>query len=94
MTQIEIKLNTLTDQLRQSREEEDIFESDVRQWKKQLDKSSDISRNQGRTPLITQIYVTVTFSKCNRHLVNLSLIFIFTFIFSICRDGHLFEIYI
>jgi L-cysteine desulfidase len=77
LTQIEIKLNTLTDQLRQSREEEDIFESDLRQWKKQLthlteqlDKSSDISLNQDPTPLITKICVTVTSSKCNRHLAT------------------------
>jgi hypothetical protein len=65
--QIESKLNKLTDQLRQSREEEDFFESDLRQWNKELiqlteklTKPSDITIKQEQTPLITKISVTVS----------------------------------
>jgi septal ring factor EnvC (AmiA/AmiB activator) len=70
--QIESKLNRLTDQLRQSREEEDFFESDIRQWNKeltqlaeQLAKPSDITVYDDQTPLITKISVNVSSNRGN-----------------------------
>ena len=36
LTEIEVKLNKLTDQLRQSRQENDFVETDLHQWKEQL----------------------------------------------------------
>jgi chromosome segregation ATPase len=71
--QIETKLSRLTDQLRQSREENDFFETDLRQWKEglvrlteQLTKPSDITIQQGSTPLVTKIHVAVSSDKSGR----------------------------
>jgi len=68
IAQIETKLNRLTDQLRQSREENDFFETDLHQWKKdltllteQLINPSDITMRQGSTPLVTKMYIDVAF---------------------------------
>jgi chromosome segregation ATPase len=72
-TEIESKLKKLTDQLRQSREEEDFFESDLRQWNneliqltEQLAKPSNIIFQQDQTPLITKISVNILSEKGNR----------------------------
>jgi chromosome segregation ATPase len=74
-TQLESKLNKVTDQLRQSREEEDFFESDIRQWNEELtqlteklSKLSDITLRQDQTPLITKISVTVSSNRGNLRL--------------------------
>jgi hypothetical protein len=64
ITEIEVKLNELTDQLRQSRQENDFVETDLRHWKgqltqltKELAKPSNISLQQDSKPLVTKIYV-------------------------------------
>ncbi|CAF5087948.1 unnamed protein product, partial [Rotaria sp. Silwood1] len=57
--QIEVKLNKLTDQLRQSRQENDFVETDLHQWKEQLSQlsreltnSSSIILQQDLEPLV------------------------------------------
>jgi uncharacterized FlaG/YvyC family protein len=71
ITEIEVKLNELTDQLRQNREENDFVETDLRQWKKQLtqltqklSKPLNISLQQDSRPLVTKICVDVFTGEC------------------------------
>ncbi|CAF4348495.1 unnamed protein product, partial [Rotaria sp. Silwood2] len=69
---IEIKLNKLTDQLRQSRQENDFIETDLHQWKNQfiqltdeLNKLSNITIKQDLEILVNKIYVDIsTMSPC------------------------------
>ena len=63
--EIEIKLNKLTAQLRESREENDFIETDLRTWERQLKsleeelrKPSNITVKQDSTPLVTKISVS------------------------------------
>jgi hypothetical protein len=65
--QIEIKLNKLTDQLRESRHEDDFNEIDLRQFQekihkliRELAKLSTVSIRQGSTSFINKIYVHVS----------------------------------
>jgi hypothetical protein len=73
--QIEVDLNKLTNQLRQSREDNDFYETDLRYWNeelkrlsKELAKPSNINLRQDTTALINKISVGVTESECNSHL--------------------------
>ncbi|CAF3707758.1 unnamed protein product, partial [Adineta steineri] len=75
LTEIEIKLNILTKQLRESRAENDFVEADLQQWKTQLtqmnhelDKFSTIMIQQYLTPLINTIRVNVSVSSDLPHL--------------------------
>ena len=70
--QIEIDLNKLTDQLRQSREDNDFYETDLRFWNEELKrlanelaKPSNINLRQETTPLINKISVGITDPKCS-----------------------------
>jgi hypothetical protein len=63
---MEVKLNKLTDQLRESRQENDFIETDLQQWKQQLNllkdelnKPSTITVTDDTTPLVTKICVSV-----------------------------------
>ncbi|CAF4514972.1 unnamed protein product [Rotaria sp. Silwood1] len=65
--QLESRLNQLTDQLRQSRAENDFFETDLLRWnndliqlKEELTKPSNINLRQDTTPLITTLSIDVT----------------------------------
>jgi len=65
--EMEVKLNKLTHQLRESRQENDFIETDLRQWKQQLEKLKDelgkpskITVRDGSTPLVAKIYVSVS----------------------------------
>ena len=67
INQTEIKLNKLTDQIRQSREENDFSETDLNQWKeelkrltKDLDKPSNIQLLEDPAALVKKIYVNIT----------------------------------
>ncbi|CAF3424741.1 unnamed protein product, partial [Rotaria sp. Silwood2] len=72
ITDIEIKVNKLTDQLRQSRQENDFIETDLHRWKNQLiqltdelNKPSNITIRQDSKSLINKIYVDIsTISSC------------------------------
>ncbi|CAF0719669.1 unnamed protein product [Adineta steineri] len=77
LTETEIKLNTLTKELRESREENDFFETDLQRWYTQLIemnnelvKPSSIRIQHGSTRLITTIRVNVSVSS---HLLNLGM---------------------
>jgi hypothetical protein len=66
ITDTEVQLNKLTDQLRQSRQEDDFFETDLSRWKKELARltealktSSNINIRQNSVPLVTKITVDV-----------------------------------
>ena len=68
-SEMEKKLNELTEQLRESRKENDFMERDLQQWNQQLTqmseelvKPSNIKVKQSSTPLITKINVEI-FSK-------------------------------
>jgi len=68
--QIEVKLNKLTNQLRQQREENDFFETDLCRWKEELarlaeelEKPSNIRLRYDPAPLITKISVEVSDGK-------------------------------
>jgi chromosome segregation ATPase len=68
--ELETKLNKLTEQLRQSREENDFFETDLCRWNdelarltQELAKPSNINIRQDATPLITKIGVDIISSK-------------------------------
>jgi predicted transcriptional regulator len=70
ITQLENKLNKLTDQLRESREENDIIETDLDHWKdeltqltEQLIKPRNITIRHDSTPLVAKIYVDVSSGK-------------------------------
>jgi len=63
----------LTDQLRQSRDENDFFETDLRQWKEelarlteQITKSLDITIQQGSTSFVAKTHVVVSSDKSGR----------------------------
>jgi hypothetical protein len=67
---IETRLNKLTDQLRQSRQENDFFETDLNHWKedlkrltKEILKPPNITLRRDSTPLVTRIYVEASSSK-------------------------------
>jgi hypothetical protein len=69
--QIEINLTKLTDQLKQTRQENDFNEIDLKnlkqkltQLEKELDKPSNISIQQDSTSLINKISVIVSSGKC------------------------------
>lgn len=62
--EIEIKLKKLTEQIRESRQENDFFEADLQQWKEkletlksELDKPSTITIGHDSTPLVTKIFI-------------------------------------
>jgi DNA repair exonuclease SbcCD ATPase subunit len=70
INEMEMKLNKLTNQLRQSREENDFIETDLDQWKEELKqlsnelaKQSNITLRQESKPLVTKIYVDVPSGK-------------------------------
>jgi hypothetical protein len=63
---LEKKLNKLTNQLRQSREENDFFETDLNRWREELiemenelDNPSSVTIRQRKTPLVTKINVEI-----------------------------------
>jgi hypothetical protein len=67
--QIEIKLNKLTDELREGRVENDFFEIDLKQWKEELRRLTEelarppnIKLQQDSVSIVNQIYVN---SKCD-----------------------------
>ncbi|CAF1481119.1 unnamed protein product [Rotaria sp. Silwood1] len=69
---IEIELNKFTDQLRQSRHENDLVETDLYRWKNQLiqlsdelNKPSNITIRQDSKSLVNRIYVDIsTITSC------------------------------
>jgi len=68
--QIEIKVNELTKQFQQSREENDFYETDLRYWNeeltrlsKELVKPSNINLRQDNSAFINKISVDITSSK-------------------------------
>ncbi len=70
---IEVKLNKLTDQIRQGREENDFVETDLRHWNeqlteltKELNKPSNISLRHDSKPFVTKLYVEIATGKCVR----------------------------
>jgi chromosome segregation ATPase len=71
INEIEGKLNTLTDQLKQSRRENDFVETEICQWKEELIrleddlvKLSNIGVREDSKPLVSKIYVDVLDGKC------------------------------
>jgi septation ring formation regulator EzrA len=68
IAEIEGKLSKVTNQIRQSRQENDFFETDVRQWKDNLTKikeelpikPSNITLRQDPTPIVTKIYLDIS----------------------------------
>jgi chromosome segregation ATPase len=71
---VELDLTKLTDQLRQSREEDDFFETDLLHWNeeltrltKELAKPSNVNLRQNSTSLINKISVDITSGKCISH---------------------------
>ncbi len=71
--EIEIKLTALTNQLRESRHENDFFETDLHHWKEelkrletQLTKPSTIHLQHHTTPLINNISVLLRTGMSNR----------------------------
>jgi uncharacterized FlaG/YvyC family protein len=70
---IEVKLNELTNQIRQGREENDFVETDLRHWNeqlteltKELNKPSNISLRHDSKPFVTKLYVEIATGKCVR----------------------------
>jgi hypothetical protein len=68
---VEIDLNKLTDPLRQSREDDDFFETDLQHWNEELTRlakelatPSNINLRQNTTSLINTISVDITSGKC------------------------------
>lgn len=68
--EIEANLNKLTEQIRQSREDNDFYETDIRYWndelkrlEKELTKPSNINLRQDNTVLVNKISVGITESK-------------------------------
>jgi hypothetical protein len=66
-TKMEENLDKLTTQLRQSRQENDFFETDLNQWREEvtrmqdlMNKPLDITIRSGPTPLITKINVEIS----------------------------------
>jgi hypothetical protein len=69
--QVEVKLNKLTDQLRQGREENDFVETDLRHWNEELiqltdelKKPSNINLRHDSKPFVTKLYVEIAAGKC------------------------------
>lgn len=69
--QMEVDLNKLTDELRQSREENDFYETDIRHWNeeltrlaKELPKPSNIILRRNSTSLINDISVDIISGEC------------------------------
>ncbi len=69
--QMEVKLNKLTDQLRQGREENDFVETDLRHWNEELiqltdelKKPSNITLRHDSKPFVTKLCVDITTGKC------------------------------
>ena len=67
ITEAEVQLNKLTDQLRQSRQDNDFVETDINQWKEELHKlkeelikPSTITLEQDSTPLVFKINVQIS----------------------------------
>lgn len=63
-TRIETRLNKLTNELQQSRKENDFFEPDLRQWKEELENltkelniPSNVKLQQDSKSLVSQLYV-------------------------------------
>jgi chromosome segregation ATPase len=74
INRIELKLNNLTDRLRQSRKENDFVETNLNEWNKQLielkeelSKPSNVTLEYDSTPLVTKIYVGVYGMLINYH---------------------------
>jgi chromosome segregation ATPase len=74
IVQLETRLHQLTGQLRQSREENDFFETDLRRWNKELSQLTEelanlshINLRQNFTALVTKISVDVTSGKPLNH---------------------------
>ena len=72
---IEIKLNKLTNELRESRQENDFNEINLRHFQEELDKLTEeltkppnISIKQQSTSFINEIFVIIPFSKGNNHI--------------------------
>ena len=66
-TKLEDRLSKLTNQLRQSREAKDFFETELNQWKEELKqmknelvKPSSVTIRQDPTPLVTRINVEIS----------------------------------
>jgi chromosome segregation ATPase len=66
VTEIEVQLNKLTDQLRQCRQEDDFFETDLSRWTKELtrlmdalNKSPNINVRQDSVPFVKKLVVDV-----------------------------------
>jgi hypothetical protein len=64
--QIESRLKKLTDQLRQGREEDDFFETNLKRWKEELkrlteefDKPSNIKLQEDSTAFLNRIHVNI-----------------------------------
>jgi DNA repair exonuclease SbcCD ATPase subunit len=74
ITEIEVQLNKLTDQLRQSRQDNDFVETDLNQWKEELHrlkeeltKPSSIRLQRDFAPLVTKINVDLP-SEISHHI--------------------------
>jgi sulfur relay (sulfurtransferase) DsrC/TusE family protein len=70
LTDIEVQLNKLTIQLRQCRRENDFFETDLNQWKNELQqltrelaKLTNIKLRREYTPYLTKIYADISCGK-------------------------------
>jgi hypothetical protein len=67
-------LNSLTNRLREKREENDYFETDLDQWKEelvqiteQLTKPLDITLRQDSTAIVTKIYIDIPSVESGRY---------------------------
>ena len=84
IAELETKLNKLTDQLRQSRQENDFNETDLRQFQeelvrltKALAKPPNVSIRQDSSPFIARIYIDVTSDSDKSNECKYSITFIF-----------------
>ncbi len=72
---IEVDLNQLTDQLRQNRIDDDFFETDLHQWKEELERftkelaqPSNVQLRHDNTSLINKISVVTGASMSTRRI--------------------------
>ena len=72
VNRIEVMLNNLTDQLRQSREDNNFFETDLHRWMEQLskfneelEKPSGISFHQDTKALVTKLRIEIKTGECD-----------------------------
>jgi chromosome segregation ATPase len=72
ISETELQLNKLTDQLRQSRQDNDFVETDLNQWKKELHRlkeeltrPSNITLRRDSIPLVTKINVDLLSKFCS-----------------------------